>query len=196
MRRIIITATLLLSFLCTGCTKMIFDGLDPEAISPVETTEDGLDSKLICDTIRDYFVKTILENNGWKPKTVNMDYFFNLPKIDEEIGSVTAIMINSEEQLGEVPPYSIDLGPNSIELGPTIEMPHIDFEHYTLIVGVLYDDGTIGVTDSRVKKIPGGIHLYLKKSRTGSLATTIFHNFAYLYPKLPGDNIKVTCVEP
>lgn len=178
---------LALIILCSGCTKMIFDGWDPSVIEPVESI-DGKDSGLLCSTVTDYFTDEILRNVGWAPK--REIGFAGMPQIAEELDAVYAFAINSKEELG-------DLSPVVLADGTVVEMPEIDFGHYTLIVGTRYSGGHEVVSASRVKPMIGGIHLYLKLSpNTGIIhATNYFIHFTFLYPKLPEGAVKISCLE-
>lgn len=179
---ILLLASLLL---CSCSIEGIFDGSDPRAISPVQVEN-------VIPEWTDYFnslegsrvQKLIVENYCEFPD----DYFENgLPGVrDWEEKNLTNhfVVVNDDSVYDIFNPYTNE----------PIDLPEIDFNKYSLIVGYVYtvDEAPNRIKDHRIIKEFNKIQLYLKYYLDGAHDTSQVNYHILLYPKLPNNPVEVT----
>lgn len=179
---ILLLASLLL---CSCSIEGIFDGSDPRAISPVQVEN-------VVPEWTDYFnshegrivQKLIVENYCEFPD----DYYENgLPGVrDWEEKNLTNhfVIVNDDSVYDIFNPYTNE----------PIDLPEIDFNKYSLIVGYVYtvDEAPNRIKDHRIIKEFNKIQLYLKYYLDGAHDTSQVNYHILLYPKLPNNPVEVT----
>lgn len=182
---ILLLASLLL---CSCSIEGIFDGSDPRAISPVQVEN-------VIPEWTEYFnshegrivQKLIVENYCEFPD----DYYENgLPGVrvwGAEYKALTNhfVVVNDDSVYDIFNPYT----------NKPIDLPEIDFNKYSLIVGYVYTTKYVGgnrVKDQRVIKEFNKIQLYLKYFYEAGGDTNQVNYHILLYPKLPNNPVEVT----
>ena len=121
-----------------------------------------------------------------EPEVVGSEVKFNFSEID--FGETECFLINSTEEFEAVAP-------------PSVVLPVIDFEKYTLIIGqhLLGDPGySFGKQAVDTDTESGKMTLNLVYSRMGGASPTVITTFYVwgLYSKLPGSaiDVKITII--
>lgn len=177
MKKFIYCAALLaLTLGLSCCSKMedVFNGNDKDAIAPVATTysEENADVDLSGD---------------WHHLVVR-DILYQVGLIDHENPFTTAALVINDNSL-------IDDVLAEYEGKIEINVPEIDFDKYSLVVGSCYlVSGTYYLANQRIKNSSSGVKLYLevceRKDVHGTQAVFNYY-FASLYPKLPSGEVEV-----
>lgn len=181
---ILLLASLLL---CSCSIEGIFDGSDPRAISPVQVEN-------VIPEWTDYFnsqegrivQQLIVENYCEFPD----DYYENgLPGVivwGAEYKNLTNhfVVVNDDSVYDIFNPYTNE----------PIDLPEIDFNKYSLIVGYVYtvDEARNRIKDHRAIKEFNKIQLYLKYYLAGGMDFGQVNYHILLYPKLPNNPVDVT----
>lgn len=176
-------ALLALTLGLSCCSKMedVFNGNDKNAIAPVATTysEENADVDLLGG-LPWYFLQDILDQAG----VMNHDH---IGALDFVAHTTAAIVINDNSIIKDV----LAEYEGKIE----INVPEIDFDKYSLVVGSCYlVSGTYYLANQRIKNTSSGVKLYLEvceRKDVAGIHAVFNYYFASLYPKLPSGEVEV-----
>ena len=177
MKKFVYCAALLaltLGLSCCSKIEDVFNGNDKDAIAPVATTysEENAEVNLSGD---------------WQHLVVR-DILYQVGLIDQENPFMAAALVINDNSIIEDVLAEYE---GKIE----INVPEIDFDKYSLVVGsCLFGNGLCYLANQRIKNSSSVVKLYLEvceRKDVAGIQAVFNYYFASLYPKLPSGEVEV-----